>query len=149
MRGGIGGSDGAIGAWGIEELVRDGGPAAVDLLGRELSASNWPLCNELADALVRIGTRAAQQALCLALKARRHHVRSAAIRGLSQMGGPEAAERIAELANDRAYEVRQNVAEALLALQARHPPPREGAAHSDTPASGHCGARRGDVPDSR
>lgn len=109
--------DRAVRKSALDRSVRDADRAGADAVGRALAQSEWPVCDELAAALARMGTPLARAALFAALKARRHHVRSAAIRALCEIGGPCVSERIAELGNDPAYEVRQDVAEALSRLR--------------------------------
>jgi len=101
----------------VNHLVAAADEDAVAVLGRALLDSHWPLCDELAEALARIGTRPAKAALLKALKARRHHIRSAAVKALATIGGPAASTAIQSLANDSSYEVRQDVAEALQRFQ--------------------------------
>jgi HEAT repeat protein len=82
-----------------------------------LFSSNWPVCNEIADALAEIATPDAKAALIGALKVRRHHVRSAAIKALLFLPGNDVAAAVAGLKDDPSYEVRQDVARALELLR--------------------------------
>lgn len=100
----------------LQRLCAEGDDQAVHHIGAALLASHWPTCEDLSEALARIGSRAARAALMKALKARRHHTRSAAVKALSQLGGADARAAIRELENDKSYEVRQDVAEALRRL---------------------------------
>lgn len=97
----------------IAAFVTKGDQQAVAGLAAALMASHWPACDELADALAKIGTDEARQSLIRALKGRRHHIRSAAVKALSRLGDRSVRTAIAGLAKDPAYEVRQDVAEAL------------------------------------
>ena len=100
----------------IASLVAEPGPGVVTLLSGALGQSNWPVCNELADALAEIGGDAAHAALAEALTARRHHVRSAAVKALVRVGGVGVRDAIERLADDPSYEVGQDVQEALRRL---------------------------------
>ena len=97
----------------LNQLVATADENAVAVLGRALLDSHWPVCDEMADALARIGTSPAKAALLEALKARRHHIRSAAVKALATIGGEDVRKAIQALANDPSYEVRQDVAAAL------------------------------------
>jgi len=103
----------------LASLIRRGDNAAAELIGIALLRSNWPACDRLADALVQTGTDEARTALIQALKGRRHHIRSAAVKALVRIGGPGVREAIERRANDPSYEVRQDVAEALRQLDAK------------------------------
>jgi len=107
------GADPREGRSTLDSLIRQGDDAAAEIIGAALHQSNWPVCNDLADALTRVGRATAREALVRALKARRHHVRSAAMKALARLGGAGVRAVIAALANDPSYEVRQDVAEAL------------------------------------
>jgi len=100
----------------LAKLVDDGDRTAVDLIGSALLESNWPVCDDLAAALAEIETAEARDTLVGTLKARRHHVRSAAIKALIRLGDASARPAIEKLADDPSYEVRQDVAEALRVL---------------------------------
>jgi len=90
--------------------------SAVDLIGRSLLVSSWPVCDQLAQALASIGGESATKALVQALRGRRHHIRSAAIKALMKVGGEAARDEIAKLANDPSFAVRQDAAQALCKL---------------------------------
>lgn len=105
----------------VEKLVQDGSDGAVETLAAALFSSNWPVCDELADALARIGTEHARSALVKALKARRHHIRSAAIRALVKTGDTRVAKEIAKLGDDPSYEVREDARRAVSELRATEP----------------------------
>ncbi len=93
------------------------------MIGAALRDSHWPACDELAEALSRIGGEAAKAQLLRALKARRHHVLSAAVKALATLGGNDVPKVIHALANDPSYEVRQDVEEALEGLGGHRMPP--------------------------
>jgi hypothetical protein len=97
----------------LEQLVARADGRAAALIGTALWESHWPVCEDLAAALARISGDTAKLALVRALKARRHHVRSAAIRALAAIGGCDARDAIRALHDDPSYEVRQDVAEVL------------------------------------
>jgi HEAT repeat protein len=105
----------------LGELVNSGDSSAAEALTTTLLKSNWPVCDELAEALAQIGGDEAKTGLIRALKGRRHHIRSAAVKALALLGGTGVREEIARLKDDPAYEVRQDVAEALRQLGARKP----------------------------
>ena len=100
----------------LEPLVDRADSEAVRRIRAELLDSHWPVCGELADALAQIGTEEARDALVGALKASRHHIRSAAIKALVRLGDASARPAIGKLADDPSYEVRQDVTEALREL---------------------------------
>ena len=99
-----------------ERLLQHDPEEAVAALSAALGESHWPVCTELAEAIAAIGGDAARTALVSALKARRHHVRSAAVKALVRMAGRSVRDAIEGLACDPSYEVRQDVAEALQRL---------------------------------
>jgi HEAT repeat protein len=109
--------DPAVRREAISALVARGDAAAVDELRAALLRSQWPVCDELSEGLAQIATEEAKSALMDGLRARRHHVRSAVIRSLAQFAGEDVKIAIAQLGDDRSYEVRQDVAEALKRLQ--------------------------------
>ena len=100
----------------IAGLAAQGDQQAASVLTDALLHSHWPVCDELADALAQMCTDAARQGLMRALRGRRHHIRSAAVKALARLGGAGLREVIAALANDPSYEVRQDVAEAIQRL---------------------------------
>ena len=102
----------------LAQSVARGDDRTAEVIGAALRDSHWPACDELAAALAQIGGEAARTQLLQALKARRHHVRSAAVKALATLGGDDVREAIQALANDPSYEVRQDVAEVLVLLGA-------------------------------
>ena len=98
----------------LAQLVAQGDHRAAEVIGAALRDSHWPACVEFAAALARISGEAAKAQLLLALKARRHHVRSAAVKALATLDGDNVRDAIQALTNDPSYEVRQDVVEALL-----------------------------------
>ena len=97
----------------IAGLAAQGDQQAASVLTDALLHSYWPVCDELADAFAQMGTDAACQGLMRALKGRRRHIRSAAVKALARLGGDGAREAGAALADDPSYEVRQDVEDAL------------------------------------
>jgi len=97
----------------LAQLVAQGDDRAAEVIGAALRDSHWPACAEFAEALAQIGGEAAKAQLLRALRARRHHVRSAAVKALAILGGNGVREAIHLLADDPSYEVRQDVAEVL------------------------------------
>jgi hypothetical protein len=61
-----------------------------------------------------------------ALKGRRHHIRSAALKALAALGAEYAKQAVAVLADDPAYEVQQDVAEVSRQIGAGCDVPRKG-----------------------
>jgi len=102
----------------LRELARDASEDVMRTLGQALIQSHWPVCDEIADALAEIGGDGARDSLLAALKGRRHHVRSAAIKALARLRGAGIREAIEELRSDPSYEVRQDVSAALQELGA-------------------------------
>jgi len=102
--------------YALEQLVAQGDERAVEVIGTALWDSHWPACDAFAVALAQIGGVAARAQLARALKARRHHIRSAAVRALATLSGPGAREAIQALADDPSYVVRQDVGAALHCL---------------------------------
>jgi len=97
----------------IAGLAAQGDQQAASVLTDALLHSHWPVCDELADALAQMGTDAARQGLMRALRGRRHHIRSAAVKALARLGGEGVRDAVAALADDPSYEVCQDVEEAL------------------------------------
>jgi HEAT repeat protein len=91
----------------------------VELLKKEIMRSQWPKCDGLAQALVAIGSDDARGALVLALEARRHHVRTAAIRGLVSLGAVDAVQYIERHLDDASYETRMAAKTAVKVLTGR------------------------------
>jgi HEAT repeat protein len=77
-----------------------------------LKRSQWPRCDDLANALAQRGV-AATDALKAATTSRTHHVRSAALRALAKANLPEAKLVAQNLLADKAFEVRQTAAAIL------------------------------------
>ncbi len=102
----------------LAQLVTQADERAAEAIGAALRDSHWPACDELAEALARIGGEAANAQLLRALKARRHHVRSAAVKALAILGGDDVPKALQALANDPSYEVRQDMAEVRVLLGA-------------------------------
>ncbi len=100
----------------LARLVAQDDDHAAEVIGAALRDSHWPACDELAAALAQTGTEAAKVQLLSALKARRHHVRSAAVKALATLGGDDVREAVLALVGDPSYEVRQDVEEALRQL---------------------------------
>lgn len=95
-------------------------------LTEALLESHWPACDQLAGTLAQIGTEEARQGLMRALKGRRHHIRSAALKALAALGAEYAKQAVAVLADDPAYEVQQDVAEVSRQIGAGCDVPRKG-----------------------
>jgi HEAT repeat protein len=72
----------------------------------ELKRSDWPRCDQLADALANRGPAAAD-ALEYAGKVRKKHVRSAALRAMAKIDTERARAMASSYMSDNAYEVRE------------------------------------------
>ena len=81
-----------------------------------LLKSHWPKCNELAECLYEIGTQEAKDALLDSLKAKRHHIRTAAIKSLTKFQDEALVEHIRPLLNDPAYETRMQAIDTIKEL---------------------------------
>ncbi len=81
-----------------------------------LLKSHWPKCNELAECLYEIGTKEAKEALLDSLKAKRHHIRTAAIKSLAKFQDKALVEHIRPLLSDPAYETRMQAIEVIKEL---------------------------------
>ena len=86
--------------------------SSVEKLLNQLMQSHWPKCNEIVEQIYEIGGEEAKNALIHALGAKRHHIRTAAIRrwlnlviGMSQTYHP--------LLDDRSYETRVEAEKAI------------------------------------
>ena len=81
-----------------------------------LLKSHWPQCNILAKELIEIGGNDAKEALIGALRAKRHHVRTAAIVNLSKFSDVSLAIPIRPYLNDPSYETRMAAKAAIQEL---------------------------------
>ena len=93
--------------------------SVISTLLKELMNSHWPKCNSLAQMLADHETDEARDALVVALGAKRHHVRTAVIRALVQLGDPAVIDSIRPLVNDPAYETRVEAKNAVGSLEQR------------------------------
>lgn len=75
--------------------------------------SHWPKCNKLAEEIYELQSEEAKQALVQALKAKRHHIRTAAIQNLVKFSDPSLAKHIEACLSDSAYETRTEAQKAL------------------------------------
>lgn len=78
-----------------------------------LIKSHWPQCNTLAKELFEIGGNDAKEALIEALRAKRHHIRTAAIENLSKFNDSSLAIQIRPFLNDPSYETRMAAKAAI------------------------------------
>lgn len=85
-------------------------------LSEALLKTDWPKCNQVVDSLKQIGTPEAIEALFAGLATRKHHTRSAIIKGLASLGNPSYAERFERFLDDNSYEVRMDAKEAIAKL---------------------------------
>lgn len=86
-------------------------------LKEELLNSHWPKCNALAEEIASYNNEEAKNALIEALnKAKRHHIRTAAIKALVGFKDMSVIEYIEPLLNDPAYEPRMEAKKALKIL---------------------------------
>jgi HEAT repeat protein len=79
----------------------------------KLMNAHWPKCNEIAEQVFSYETDEAKEVLISALKAKRHHIRTAAIRSLAKYNDSDLAEYIKPLLNDPAYETRMEAEKAI------------------------------------
>jgi hypothetical protein len=84
----------------------------------ELKRSDWPRCDQLADALADRGAAAAE-ALEYAGRVRKKHVRTAVLRAMAKIDLERAKTMANSCMSDNAYEVR----EAAMKLLGITPPP--------------------------
>lgn len=75
-------------------------------LKEQLLKSQWPKCEALASEIASINTDEAKNVLIEALKAKRHHIRTAAIKSLMNFNDSSLPTTIKPLLNDPAYETR-------------------------------------------
>lgn len=100
----------------IEALAGQADDALVSRLRDELVDAHWPRCDALAEVLARIESPAAVAALTESLRAKRHHIRTAAIRGLVATGDASVAPTLERMLADSAYETRMAAKEGIRAL---------------------------------
>lgn len=81
-------------------------------LKEQLLKSNWPKCNTLASDIAFINTDEAKDALIEALKAKRHHIRTAAIKNLVRFNDTSLVSAI-----DRLLIVRLHLLRSILVPQ--------------------------------
>ena len=86
------------------------------ILKESLIKSQWPKCNVLADELLSIGTEEAKNALVDALKAKRHHIRTASIKALAGFKDKSVVKIIENHLSDSAYETRIEAKNAIKLL---------------------------------
>jgi HEAT repeat protein len=87
--------------------------SSVEKLLNQLMQSHWPKCNEIVEQIYEIGGEEAKNALIHALGAKRHHIRTAAIRTLVKFGDRDVSEHITPLLDDRSYETRVEAEKAI------------------------------------
>lgn len=104
----------------IDRLVQTADESVVEQLERELFKSRWPRCGALASALRHIGTDRARSALIACLKAKRHHVRTAAIEALTGFEDPGLADLLEPFLDDPAFETRFEAKKVITALTGRN-----------------------------
>jgi HEAT repeat protein len=90
--------------------------AEIEELKNKLIKSHWPKCNDLANEIMAYRNEESKNALIEALKARRHHVRTAAIKALASLHDMSVVEHIKPCLNDAAYETRIEAKKVLLEL---------------------------------
>lgn len=72
----------------------------------QLMKSHWPKCDVFAKEIASYDNETARNILVQALKANRHHIRTAAIRNLLKFKDHNLLDIIMPLLNDPAYETR-------------------------------------------
>lgn len=88
----------------------------IEDLKNKLIESQWPKCNDLAREIMSYGNEESKSALIEALKAKRHHARTAAIKALVSFHDMSVVEHIKPCLNDDAYETRIEAKNALYEL---------------------------------
>jgi hypothetical protein len=88
----------------------------IEGLKNKLIDSQWPKCNELANEIMSHKNEEAKNALIEALNAKRHHVRTAAVKALASFDDISVVEHIKLCLNDAAYETRIEAKKVLLEL---------------------------------
>ena len=86
-------------------------------LKKLLMNSHWPKCNNIAEELFLIGSDAAKEVLIDALKAKRHHIRTASLKALAKFKDPSLLKHLEPLINDSAYETRTEAEKIIHALK--------------------------------
>lgn len=87
--------------------------ANLNLLKEQLLKSHWPKCDALASEISAINTDEAKNVLIEALKAKRHHIRTAAIKNLATFNDISLIPNIEPLLNDSAYETRMEAKKVI------------------------------------
>ena len=88
----------------------------IETLKKSLMQSHWPKCDTLTQQLTEIGTEEAKLVLIEALKAKRHHIRTAAIKGLVSFEDNNIVEIIRPLLGDPSYETRMEAKKGIKTL---------------------------------
>ena len=90
---------------------------SIQVLTNELLNSHWPKCNKLAEEILNsFDPEDAKIALIKALRAKRHHIRTAAIHELSKLNDTSIIDIIKKHLDDPAYETREEAKKALKLL---------------------------------
>lgn len=72
----------------------------------QLMKSHWPKCDVFAKEIATYNNETARNILVQALKANRHHIRTAAVRNLLEFKDHSLVDIVKPLLNDPAYETR-------------------------------------------
>jgi HEAT repeat protein len=88
----------------------------LDHLKEQLLKSHWPKCEVLASEIASRNTEDAKRVLIDALKAKRHHIRTAAIKNLLCFNDLSLVSTIIPFLNDSAYETRIEAKKTILLL---------------------------------
>lgn len=91
-------------------------PINIIQLKEQLLKSQWPKCNALASDIASVNTDEAKNALIEALKAKRHHIRTAAIKNLLSFNDTSLVSTIEPYLNDSAYETRMEAKQVIRQL---------------------------------
>ena len=85
-------------------------------LKEQLMKSQCPKCEALASEIASVNTDEAKKVLIEALKAKRHHIRTAAIKNLVSFNDISLVSTIEPLLNDSAYETRMEAKQVIRQL---------------------------------
>lgn len=89
---------------------------SLESLTKALIDSHWPKCNQIAEEILLLNQEDAKKALIEAFNAKRHHVRTAALKAIVKLNDLSTIDNIKTLLDDPAYETRIEAKKALKIL---------------------------------
>ena len=90
----------------------------IEGLTTRLINSHWPECERIVQSILEFGCDQSKPALLRGLEARRHHVRTAAIKGLGKFqDDPTVLAAIRQCLDDPAYETRVTAKKLLESIE--------------------------------